>query len=332
MPTLVAVTVFGVSALVSLGASWMLVSRIEGMGDRLGVTEAMLGLIAALAADAPEITSAVTALIGHQHDVGVGVIVGSNVFNLAALIGLGAVVAGGVALHRRVVLLTGAVSLWIAGSCLLAVVGVVPAGLALVLVVIVLVPYVVLAASRRERQDRDTATGIRRWLSLALTEEELELHPALAPRAQRSDTLVLVGSVIVVVGASVAMERAATRLGTAHSVPPIIVGGVLLAAVTSLPNAVAAVYLARRGRGTAMLSTALNSNVLNVAVGFLLPAALLGVGDVSADGRFVTGCYVGMTVLTLLFAYQGRGVSRRSGVVILVAYAVFVTSLVWSSA
>ena len=81
-----------------------------------------------------------------------------------------------------------------------------------------------------------------------------------------------------------------------------------------------------------MLSTALNSNVLNVAVGFLLPAALLGLGGVSADGRFVTGCYVGLTVLTLLFAYRGRGVSRPSGVVILVAYALFVTWLVWHSA
>ena len=249
MPTPVAVTAFGVGALVSLGASWVLVSRIEGMGDRLGVTEAMLGLIAALAADAPEITSAVTALFGHQHDVGVGVIVGSNVFNLAALIGLGAVVAGGVALHRRVVLLTGAVSLWIAGCCLLAVVGVLPTGLALLLVVMVLVPYVVLAASRGERQDQYTATGVRRWLSLALTEEELELHPALEPRSRRSDTVVLVCSVFVVVGASVVMERSATHLGTAHAVPPIIVGGVILAAVTSLPNAVAAVYLARRGAG-----------------------------------------------------------------------------------
>ena len=49
-----------------------------------------------------------------------------------------------------------------------------------------------------------------------------------------------------------------------HGVPPIVIGGLVLAAVTSLPNAVAAVYLARRGSGTAVLSTALNSNALNV--------------------------------------------------------------------
>ncbi len=96
------VVAFVLGAAVSLGSSWVLVSRIERMGNRLGVTEAMLGLIAALAADAPEITSAVSALIGHQQEIGSGVVVGSNVFNLAALLGLGAVAAGWVALHRRV--------------------------------------------------------------------------------------------------------------------------------------------------------------------------------------------------------------------------------------
>ena len=38
----------------------------------------------------------------------------------------------------------------------------------------------------------------------------------------------------------------------------------MLAVVTSLPNAVTAVYLARRGRGAAVPSTALNSNAINV--------------------------------------------------------------------
>ena len=61
---------------------------------RLGLSEALLGLVAALAADTPEVTSAVTALAHGQHDVGTGVVLGSNVFNLAALIGLGAVVPG----------------------------------------------------------------------------------------------------------------------------------------------------------------------------------------------------------------------------------------------
>ena len=87
------------AAALSLGASAVLVVRLERLGARLGLSEALLGLVAALAADTPEVTSAVTALAHGQHDVGTGVVLGSNAFNLAALIGLGAVVAGGIKLH-----------------------------------------------------------------------------------------------------------------------------------------------------------------------------------------------------------------------------------------
>ena len=49
-------------------------------------------------------------------------------------------------------------------------------------------------------------------------------------------------------------------------------GGWALVVVTSLPNAVSAVYLAMRGRGGAVLSTTLNSNAINVIAGLLIPA------------------------------------------------------------
>jgi cation:H+ antiporter len=105
-----ALVVFISGALISLATSWLLVTRLERIGERLGLSEALLGILAALAADAPEITSSVSALSQHQRVIGAGVIIGSNVFNLAALLGLGAVVAGSISLHRRVVILGGVVA------------------------------------------------------------------------------------------------------------------------------------------------------------------------------------------------------------------------------
>ena len=102
---------FAAAAAVSLGTSWLLVSRLERIGARLGLTEGLLGLLAALAADAPELTAAVTAMASHKTRIGAAVVIGSNVFNLAALLGLGAVVAGSILLHRRVILFEGAVAL-----------------------------------------------------------------------------------------------------------------------------------------------------------------------------------------------------------------------------
>ncbi len=104
---------------------------------------------------------------------------------------------------------------------------------------------------------------------------------------------------LVVVAASTLMEAAGTTLGGRFGVADIVTGGLVLAVVTSLPNAVAAVYLASRGRGAAVLSTALNSNALNIAVGLLLPAAITGLGPRDRAGIMVAGWYAGLTVVAL---------------------------------
>lgn len=128
-----------------------------------GFREALLGMLAALAADSPEITSSVTALIGGHARIGAGVVTGSNVFNLAALLGLGAIIAGAVALHRRVLLFEGAVAVVIAAITLGVVVARAPATVGVLACTVVLVPYV-LVSSRPARQHWLPARW-RDWLS-----------------------------------------------------------------------------------------------------------------------------------------------------------------------
>src|SRR5262249_45720736 len=106
---MLAVAAFTIGAAVSLATSWLLVSRLERIGERLLFSEALLGIVAALAVDAPEITAAITALTNHQQRIGAGVVLGSNVFNLAALLGLSAAVAGRLRLHRKVIVLSGTI-------------------------------------------------------------------------------------------------------------------------------------------------------------------------------------------------------------------------------
>ena len=332
-PSVLAVAAFVAGAVVSLATSWLLVSRLERIGERLGMSEALLGIVAALAADAPEITAAVTALSSHQQSVGAGVVLGSNVFNLAALLGLGAVVAGRLALHRKVVALSGAVALWVAVVSLGVVTGLVPIAVGLGLALVVLGLYVLLLGT--EGQGMQWMRLPERWwtwLRSAVTEEEIELEDAIRPRPARwPDAAVAAGALVVVVAASVLMERAASDLGRRYGVPQIIVGGLVLAAVTSLPNAVAAVYLAGRGRGAATLSTALNSNAINVVAGLLLPGAIVGLGQSSGQAVLVTAWYLGLTLVVLAVAYRHRGLSRRAGTLVIVAYAAFTISLLVSA-
>lgn len=333
MPVIWAMPAFLAAAVVSLATSWLLVSRLERVGERLGLSEALLGLVAALAADAPEVTAAVAAMAGHQQRLGAGVIIGSDVFNLAALLGLGAVVAGRIRLHRKVVVLGGAVAMWIAAVCLAVVLGLLPAAAGLVLTVAAVVVYgTVLGLGQRGLGRLPLPPAWISWLRMAVAEEETELEEAIKPEpARRQDVVVAAAALLVVVVASVTMERAASALGSRFAIPEIVVGGLVLAAVTSLPNAVAAVYLAARGRGAATLSTALNSNTLNVTIGLLLPAAIIGLGRPTGQGTLIAGWYVGLTAVTLAFAYRDGGITRGIGILVIAAYLVFTGSVLVSA-
>jgi cation:H+ antiporter len=332
MSAAVAVPAFIAGAIVSLATSFLLVARLERVGERLGLSEALLGMVAALAADAPEITAAVTAVAHHEQRVGAGVILGSNVFNLAALLGLGAVVAGRIRLHRRVVLLGGAVAVWVAVVCLLVVTGALGAAWGLTLTLVVLGGYLAaLATEGRGLERLRIPARPAQWLRSAITEEEEELLEAIRPpRGRWPDVALALASLIVVVVASVTMERAAAELGTRYAIPEVVVGGLVLAAVTSLPNAVAAVYLAARGRGAATLSTALNSNTLNVAIGLLLPATILGLGSPTGQTTMITLWYALLTIAVLGVAYLQHGLGRVAGSLIVAAYAVFIVSVLAS--
>ncbi len=166
------------------------------------------------------------------------------------------------------------------------------------------------------------------WLTSALAEEELELAGAIESQpGHRADAAVAAGAVIVVIAASIAMEKSGARLGGHLGLSQIVLGGLILAGVTSLPNVVAAVYLAMRGRGAATLSTAMNSNALNATVGLLLPATIVGMSARSGTTTLVAAWYLGLTVLALAIAYAERGLRRAEGAVVIGAYLLFVALL-----
>jgi cation:H+ antiporter len=325
---------FVAAAGVALSASWVVVSRLERVGEHVGLSEALLGLVAALAADGPEITSAVTALLNHQPKVGAGVVLGSCPFNLAALLGLGAVLGGHISLHRRVILLGGTVAMAIAILGLLAVRADVDPGAGLAIAAAILFSYIVVLGSGLKGRRLPGPARAALWLQAAAAEEEAEMEEGVLPEPGTRvgvDTGIMLAALVIVIAASVVMERAAASAGRSLSVPDIVVGALVLGGATSLPNAVSAIYLVRRGRGAASLSTSLNSNNFNVTVGLLIPATVVGLGPPSGQSVLVAAWCAGLTALTLALAYRGHGLSRRSGLVIIAGYLVFAGTVVATS-
>jgi cation:H+ antiporter len=319
MSTPLAIGLFIAGLAVTVASSIVLARELDRIGARLGFSEALLGLLTALGADGPEIASAVAAIVTGHNETGVGVVLGSNVFNIAALLGLSAVIAGSVSIHRHGLVLVGAVATLSALIGLLLVMRWLPPVVALLLALAVLAPYVVLASLRTAEIER-----LPQLLREAVREEQRDARrDDYAGIGGPFDALILVPALAGVIGGATAMVYAAQSLGHRWNVSDVVVGTLVLAALTGVPNMLAAIRLARHGRGAACVSEALNSNNANILVGLCVPAVVLGIGHPSGLQRFAALAMVVLTVLAVSLAFRGRRLTRAEGYGIIVLYAAF---------
>jgi cation:H+ antiporter len=301
---------------VTLAAAAFFARRLDHVGLRLGLPETLLGLLTALAADAPETSSAIAALVKGEHDVGLGVILGSNVFNLAAMVGLSAIIAGGVRIRREALAVEGAVGVAatvIAGALVLELLG---PWVTLGLLAVVLVPYLTLLGLGPERSPR----VLQRFFG----EPHLPDHVLAHGERILVPALTLLPALALIVAGAAGMVDAGLRLADRWSVPDVLVGIVVLAILTSLPNAYTAIRLALQGRGSALVSETLNSNTTNLVFGISVPALFIGLGSTSALTGFDLGWLLLVNVVVLAMLARTKGVGRSEGAAILLLYAVFV--------
>lgn len=74
-----------------VGSSMLLVKSAVGLAKALGVPDLIVGLtIVAIGTSLPELASSIAAIAKREHDIALGNIVGSNLFNLLAVVGIAA--------------------------------------------------------------------------------------------------------------------------------------------------------------------------------------------------------------------------------------------------
>lgn len=326
MSPLLAAPLFLVSLGITLAAAQLFARRLDRLGVRFRFPEALIGLLTALAADGPEISSALFALAKGAHDVGVGVLVGSNGFNLAAMIGLSAVLAGGVRLPREVLLLEGLVGLLVtvvAGALLL---GWLPSGAAAGLTAVVLLPYLTLVIAGARLLDRvaDRPRSPASRLASALHQQP---RPERAPDAGDNPAHHLLGLIVVdlalIVAGSAGMVQSALSLGAHWHISNAVLGVLILGPLTSIPNAVTAIRLGLAQRGAALVGETFNSNTINLAAGVIVPSLFITLAATGALGRAQLAWLLAATLFTLAVLARRGGMRRGDGAALIVLYFAF---------
>ncbi len=303
LPTILVLVVFAGSLALALGASIVFARRLDRLGSRFGWPEALVGLLTATAADAPELSSAVIAIAHGSGAVGVGVVVGSNLFNLAAMVGAVALVARfPIRIGRRELVQEAGVALAVTAAATLVLAGALPAWIGL------------------------AACGLAAFFYIEGLDIPLRPPGSLRTRARAVGIAALeLPAIALVALGSLGMVNAALVLADRWSVSDAVVGMVILAWLTSLPNAFTAFRLGLTGRGDALVSETLHSNSINMVGGLVIPALFVTITGVSAGGLALL---FGLTALTLAPLARNGSLGRRGGAAIVIAYAAAAVVLV----
>src|SRR5437763_4895018 len=79
---------FVISLLVAVGASAWFTRRLEIISDLFDLSPGLLSLLGALGANVPNYVASLVAAVSGQLVVGLGIIVGSNIYNIAIILGI----------------------------------------------------------------------------------------------------------------------------------------------------------------------------------------------------------------------------------------------------
>jgi cation:H+ antiporter len=267
----------------------------------------------------PELTIGITAAIKGSAAVGVGNVMGVNVFNICIVLGLTAMVQP-MRVHGNTVRLEWPVMFLAAWQCLLLVrdgsLDRLEGGyftIALVIFTAYVVHIARVEVAGEEARDMAEEVLVRTFYGRLK-----RVGPSLA--------LIGVGVVLLVAGGNVLL-RGAVTLAELAGLSERVIGLTIVSMGTGLPEVAASLAAARRGQSEMALGNIIGSNIVNVfgvlgAVAWIHPLEV-NVANVTRDVWWM----VGVSALLLPIMRRGFNVTRAEGAFLVALYGVYLVTL-----
>ena len=294
----------------------MLLRGAVGLAGILRLTPAVIGLtVVAAGTSVPELAVSGIAAYQGKPDIAVANVVGSNIFNIAAILGM-------CALIRPLVITGNTIKLEYPVLALVTLLCLVIAqdgeinrldGALCIAVYISFTVYLV----RLVRQ-QVTAAEIQE-----LRAEVQELTPSKTrPRAWVCFSLVAVGAALLAGGAH-ATVTGAVELARLLGWSERIIGLTIVSIGTGLPEVVASLVSSVRGRSDVAIGNVIGSNLFNI-LGTLGMTAIVAPLPVQPE-VIASDCWwmLGVTLLLFPMLFTGRTLSRWEGALLIAAYGVY---------
>ncbi|KGO33767.1 MAG: calcium/sodium antiporter [Desulfoprunum sp.] len=307
-------TLIVVALVLLFGGAELLVKGSASLAARAGLTPLVIGLtVVAFGTSSPELAVSLKAALAGQGDVAVGNVVGSNILNIAVILGLSAVICP-ISVHLQLIKVD--VPIMILATVLVPVLlsdgrlGRFEGGLLFAGIVVYTIFNVMMARKGAEAEvENEFATSV--------------------PKATKhwAVDLVLIGGGLatLVVGSRLLVDNS-IEVARAFQISEAVIGLTVVALGTSMPELATSIIAAVRRQPDIALGNIIGSNIFNILaiLGFSSLVAPMTAGGINL---FDFGVMVGASVLLLPFLMTGPRLGRLEGLVFFGGYCGYLAFL-----
>lgn len=306
MDTALYLGLFVVSLAVLLKASDWFIDSAERIGLSLGISPFIIGVtIVAFGTSLPELATSIASVFSGDSEIVIGNVVGSNITNIALVLGLAALIVKKIELEYNIwhidmpYLWGSAFLLWLALRDLHFSLF---EGILFTLGIVIFLVY-----------------------SFRSQEGEEKVKSMVKP-GWKTYTLLLLGGGLVYLGADYTIFSI-KKLSAIAGINPEIIALSAVAFGTSLPEVIVSLNAAQRGKASIAVGNVLGSNIFNTYIVMGIPSFF---GPLKVPANINDLFLPLMLALTILFGIMSnnRKITRWEGAVLLVFYAFFCASLI----
>jgi cation:H+ antiporter len=306
-----------VSLILVIKTANIFIDNLVAVGEAKGISQTILGVTAsAVGTSLPEFGSAIIAISSGTPDIGVGVVIGSNIWNIAGILGISAFVAGFIKTGKDelkrdgiMTLLTALILMFfmIFMTQLNAIVGI-------IMIITYCIYFGILIKKQRESNE---------------SEEKVKVEDKVKTKAEHPDLkknyiLILVGIIGLAIGCKI-MVWSGVEIANVLKVPQMIVGLFALSIGTSGPELVVTLSSAMKRLHSLSMGTVLGSNVFNILIGIGVPSLFLTIPVEPLSVTFDAPVMIIVTSLLLIMAARKKKLTRWGGLVLMLIYLVYIT-------
>ncbi len=327
----------GVGILLLFKSSDYLVESASRLAEMFGVSELVIGLtIVAVGTSVPEIASSVLAAMQGSPELALGNIIGSNISNIALVLGVSALIStvrvqGDVVKRDAQMLLASSILLLVVlfNGLVSSVEG--------ALLLLLFVAYSAFVLKKKEKlKQYGFNEFVHYFIKMHYVRDVTEksagfLHSFFSGKGRRHavelrEFAIIFGSIVVVVFSANLFVTGAIGIAEAFNVGESFIGLTVVAIGTSVPELSVSLSAAKKGKGNLMVGNIVGSNISNTLLVLGLAAFA---GPLSFSGEVLSGFIYNAIFLVVFSAFfvltvlARKKIDKQEGIMLLAGYALF---------